>query len=114
MKTARSSVKRICQFCHIRFENWTWPGAAACRKNKNHCPPPITHCPLIGRGKIQKEASLPINGQCVMGGGQCWRQALYLDVFDISKLALPPHRGLNGLKQLSKVIAQISRHASGA
>jgi hypothetical protein len=27
-----------------------------CRKKKNQRPQPITHCPLIGKGKIQKEA----------------------------------------------------------
>jgi len=30
----------------------------------------------------------------IVSGGQCRRQALYLDVFDISKLGLPPHQSL--------------------
>jgi hypothetical protein len=49
-----------------------------------------------------------------MGNGQYGRQALYLDVFDISKLGLPSHQDLNEEKQPNKVIAQLFCRASGA
>jgi hypothetical protein len=48
----------------------------------------------------------------VLGHSQVCPYAV--DVFDISKLALPPHQGLNRLKQQSKVIARLFRRASGA
>src|SRR5262245_36199706 len=76
---------------------------------------PIDYCalPIDWQGKDSDGRSLRINAQCEMGNGQCGRKVLYLDVFDISKLGLPPYQSLNKLEQQSKVITQLSCRASG-